>query len=85
MIQKPLDQITEAVLKSLIENEVVERKNLDYKRDLPGRNDEQRRKFLSDVSSFTNTVTVGSRPYGENSGLCGRINNSRRTSQRANG
>jgi hypothetical protein len=56
MIRKPLIQITEADLNSLIENKVEERKDLDYKRDLPERNDEQKREFLSDISSFANTV-----------------------------
>jgi hypothetical protein len=56
MIPKPLSQITEAVLTSLIENKVQERKDLDYKRELPERNDEQKREFLSDISSFANTV-----------------------------
>ena len=57
MIPKPLSQITEAALTSLIENKVQGRKDLDYKRDLPERNDdEQKREFLSDISSFANTV-----------------------------
>ena len=43
-------------LNSLIDDKVEERKDLDYKRDLPERNDEKKREFLSDISSFANTV-----------------------------
>lgn len=56
MIPKKLDEIDEVALQSLIVNAVQETKTLDYKRELPGTNDEARREFLADVSSFANTA-----------------------------
>jgi len=35
MIQNPLDQITEADLKCLIDNQVLEHKTIEYKQSLP--------------------------------------------------
>ncbi|MBF0353824.1 MAG: ATP-binding protein [Alphaproteobacteria bacterium] len=55
MIQKTLNLITQADLQALIDNEVHEGKAIDFKRDLPGSNDEARREFLADVSSFANS------------------------------
>jgi len=55
-LEKPLDEIREADLQRLIENQVSEQKTMEYKRDLPGRSDEQRKDFLADVSSFANAV-----------------------------
>ena len=51
---KVLDLITEADLQGLIDNKVREAKVLEYKRDLPGNQDRQKREFLYDVSSFAN-------------------------------
>lgn len=51
---KPLEAITEAGLQALIVNGVAERKTIEYKKTLPGGNDEQRKEFLADVSSFAN-------------------------------
>lgn len=39
----------------LLENKVSERKTIDYKRDLPGGADQDKKEFLADVSSFANT------------------------------
>jgi hypothetical protein len=55
MIDKPLSAITAADLQRLIDDEVGERKNLDYKRDLPGNSRADRIEFLADISSFANT------------------------------
>lgn len=54
MIPKPLVQVTEADLQALITAHVRESKTIEYKRDLPGGSDEQKREFLADVSSFAN-------------------------------
>jgi hypothetical protein len=53
---KPLDAITEADLQSLIDNKVAEAKSIEYKSLLPGSADADKKEFLSDVSSFANTV-----------------------------
>lgn len=55
MIQKPLDSITENDLLALITNEVHEGRTIDYKRELPGNSDSDKKEFLADVSSFANT------------------------------
>jgi hypothetical protein len=55
MINKGLSDITENDLLSLINEGVSEGRNLDYKRDLPKSNDEGKKEFLADVSSFANT------------------------------
>ena len=55
MIDKPLSAITPADLQRLIDDEVGERKTLDYKRDLPGNARADRIEFLADISSFANT------------------------------
>lgn len=55
MLNKPLDQITKADIESLVENEVGEGKNIDYKLELPGRSDGDKKDFLADVTSFANS------------------------------
>ena len=54
MIQKRLEDITLDDLNGLIADEVTERKTLDYKRELPGLRDADKKEFLADVSSFAN-------------------------------
>jgi predicted HTH transcriptional regulator len=56
MINKGLSDITENDLLSLINEGVSEGRNIDYKRDLPKGNDEDKKEFLADVSSFANTA-----------------------------
>jgi hypothetical protein len=56
MIPKRLDGITEDDLLSLITNGVAEGRTIDYKRDLPGASDGDKKEFLADVSSFANTA-----------------------------
>src|SRR5437016_2544177 len=51
------DRISEANLQSLVENRVAEGIVLDYKRELYGASDSDKREFLKDVSSFANTAT----------------------------
>jgi len=62
MIGKNIDRITEEDLQSLVDG-VVERKTLDYKQALPGNSDEDKVKFLADVSSFAN-ASGGDLLYG---------------------
>ena len=62
-LEKPLDTISEDDLKQLIENQILEKKNLDYKLLLPSNSDADKKEFLADVSSFANT-TGGDIIYG---------------------
>src|SRR5689334_12284604 len=55
MIPKPLSEITEADIRALKEAGVQEGQTLEFKRELPGTRDEDKREFLADVSSFANT------------------------------
>jgi len=55
MIPKPLNEIAEADIQQLKASGVEEGKTIEYKRDLPGTKDEDKREFLADVSSFANT------------------------------
>lgn len=54
-LEKPLDAITEEDLKRLIENQVLEKKGLDYKLSLPSSSDADKKEFLADVSSLANS------------------------------
>lgn len=55
MLPYALDALDEAALRSLVENQVSERSDLEYKRDLPGRGDEDVKEFLADVTSLANS------------------------------
>jgi predicted HTH transcriptional regulator len=50
----PLEQIAEANLRALIDAKTAEARQIEYKREIYGTNDEARREFLADVSSFAN-------------------------------
>ena len=54
MIDKPIDQITEQDLQSLIDNAISERKTIEYKQTLQVGFDSEKKEFLADVSSFAN-------------------------------
>jgi Putative DNA-binding domain len=56
VLDKPLDEIKEEDLASLIDTGTPELKTLDYKRSLPGTSDDDRKEFLADVSSFANAA-----------------------------
>lgn len=56
MIGKKLDQITKEDLQSLKDNEVLESKTIEYKRELNLETRDDRKEFLADVSSFANAV-----------------------------
>lgn len=50
----PFESIDIKALLDLMENEVRESIVLDYKRDLPGKSDEDKKEFLRDVTAFAN-------------------------------
>lgn len=54
---------TAAEIQSLVDNKVSESKEIDFKRDLPGKSSGEKKEFLADVSSFANT-NGGSLIYG---------------------
>ena len=56
MIQKQFDAITKADIDALIAHGVNESKTLEYKRELPGNPDGQKKEFLADVTSFGNAL-----------------------------
>lgn len=53
---KPLEAVTEGDLKLLIDGAVAEGRRIEFKRDLPGRRDDDKREFLADVTSFANAA-----------------------------
>lgn len=55
MIPKPLNEISDGDLQALIANGVAEGRTIDYKRQMPGNSDGDKREFLADASSFANT------------------------------
>ncbi len=55
MIAKNVNEITKDDLQALIDNSVTEKKTLEFKQSLPGNSDADRKEFLADVSSFSNT------------------------------
>jgi len=55
MINKKIEDITEADLQALIANNVLEGKTIEYKKELPGNTDSNKKEFLADVTSFANT------------------------------
>ncbi|MBA7616748.1 hypothetical protein ES703_24047 [subsurface metagenome] len=54
MFDKPFDKIDKSDIESLIANEVVESKQLDYKEKLPGDLRKEKQEFVEDVCSFGN-------------------------------
>ena len=63
MIGKDIDKISEEDLQFLIDNLVLEKKTLEYKQELPGNKDSDKKEFLADVSSFAN-ASGGDLIYG---------------------
>jgi len=70
LMSVPIDSITEDRLRSLIEDQEMELRVIEYKQELPGRSNGAKREFLADVCSFANTAG-GDLVYGmtENSGM----------------
>ena len=54
LLDKPIDALTEANLRALVEGAVSESRTLDYKEALPGRKDSDKTKFLANVAAFAN-------------------------------
>jgi hypothetical protein len=54
IIQKELQTLSLADLQSLIDNQVIENKKIEYKWTLPGTSRAEKIEFLADVSSFSN-------------------------------
>lgn len=54
VINKKLEDIEEKDLQHLIDEEIIENKILDYKLDLTGRIESEKKKFLANISSFAN-------------------------------
>ncbi len=54
MILRDFDAITKADIEALVANAVAEGRALEYKQQLPGNGDEDKKEFLADVSSFAN-------------------------------
>ena len=69
-LSKPLEAIEESDLLALVDNQVSERKTIEYKEALPGNADGDKKEFLADVSSFAN-ASGGDLIYGisEQSGI----------------
>jgi hypothetical protein len=63
LFTKSIDQITANDITELINNQVLENKQLEYKEVLPGNTDDEKKEFLADVSSFAN-ATGGYLIYG---------------------
>ena len=55
MINKSFSEIDFADILQLIENDIVESKTIEYKRELPNNSDVSKKEFLADVSSFANS------------------------------
>ena len=53
---KVVGELTLEDIQTLVDNRVAESRTLDYKRDLPGRKDADKREVLADVCSFANTA-----------------------------
>ncbi len=53
---KQLTEITEADLHDLVQNATAEGREIEYKVQLPGNGEGEKREFLYDVSSFANCI-----------------------------
>ena len=56
VINKQLEEITELDLQHLIDEERIEKKVLEYKSELPGNSESDKKDFLANISSFANAV-----------------------------
>jgi hypothetical protein len=56
MIPKALASAAQSDVEDLIRNGRAEDRRIEYKEQLPGTSDEEKREFLADVSSFANTI-----------------------------
>jgi hypothetical protein len=69
-----IDLLEENDLQALVDNQIPERKTIDYKESLPGKPDSDRKEFLADISSFAN-ASGGYLIYGmrENNGIASEV------------
>ena len=74
MIWQSLEDITKASIESLVEEGSGEDGHLEYKRDLPGKDDKSKKEFCADISAFAN-ASGGQIFYGieEKDGVPARI------------
>jgi hypothetical protein len=56
MIPRQFDDIEQADIQALVDNQVPEGRTLEYKETLPGNSDADKKEFLADVSSFANAA-----------------------------
>jgi hypothetical protein len=56
ILEKPLDMINEQDLRELVESQIPEHHQIEYKAVLPGRSDKERKEFLGDATSFANAA-----------------------------
>src|SRR5688500_2218946 len=56
MIEKPTQQILTIDIESLVASGRPEDRTIEYKRDLPGTSDDEKKEFLKDVSAFANAL-----------------------------
>lgn len=63
MINKQFDQIDKTDIDALLANQESETRTLEYKQELPGNKDDDKKEFLADVSSFAN-ASGGDIVYG---------------------
>ena len=56
VLNKQVEDITEVELQRLIDEERIENKVLEYKSELPGNSDSDKKEFLADISSFANAI-----------------------------
>ncbi len=53
---KPLELINESDFQSLVDNQRLEGKTIEYKESLPDNSDSDKKEFLADISSFANAA-----------------------------
>jgi hypothetical protein len=53
---KSFDDLSEGDLVSLVNDEISEKRTIEYKRELPSNADESKKEFVADISSFANAA-----------------------------
>ncbi len=56
MIDKPITDITADDIQHLVDERTPEKRTLEFKAEVPGNKDSERKEFLADVSSFANAA-----------------------------
>lgn len=81
LLNKFIDDLTEADIQRLVDNAIPESKILDYKAEIKLGNDEEKKEFLADITAFANTeggviifgIEENKDSSGKNTGLPGNI------------